>query len=81
MITWATAAILYRQPRVTNDLDVVIAFQESSIEPLREAFGGGEYYVPAPEVMAVEIGRLRRGHLNLIHLPMALGEAWRQIWA
>ena len=30
MITGATAAILYGQPRVTNDLDVVLALNDST---------------------------------------------------
>jgi hypothetical protein len=30
MITGATAAILYGQPRVTNDLDVVLALNDSA---------------------------------------------------
>ncbi len=68
MITGATAAILYGQPRVTNDLDIVLELREADIEPLREAFSGGEFYVPPTEVIAVEVSRAQRGHLNLIHL-------------
>ena len=67
MITGATAAILYGQPRLTNDIDVVLELQRDDIARLRAAFPEAEFYVPPVEVIEVELGRSRRAHFNLIH--------------
>jgi hypothetical protein len=67
MITGATAAIFYGQPRLTNDLDAVIEIRTADIERLRAAFPEKEFYVPPAEVIAVEIGRAQRAHFNFIH--------------
>jgi hypothetical protein len=45
MITGATAAILYGQPRLTNDLDVVMALLDQHVAGLTSAFPDSEFYV------------------------------------
>lgn len=67
MITGATAAILYGQPRLTNDIDVVIELRVSDVERLQAAFPEKDFYVPPAEVIGVELARSQRAHLNLIH--------------
>jgi hypothetical protein len=67
MVTGATAAILYGQPRTTNDLDVVIALKFADLPRLRRAFPETDYYLPPDEVIAVELNRAQRGHLNALH--------------
>lgn len=67
MITGATAAILYGQPRLTNDLDVVIELREADIERLRSAFPEDDFYTPPAEVIGLELTRAERAHFNLIH--------------
>lgn len=67
MITGATAAILYGQPRVTNDLDVVLSLDEGSLAALLHAFPESEFYVPPESVIRTEQARPQRGHFNLIH--------------
>lgn len=67
MITGATAAILYGQPRVTNDLDVVVALDDESRARLLLAFPEAEFYVPPEAVIRSEQARRQRGHFNLIH--------------
>lgn len=67
MVTGATAAILYGQPRTTNDLDVVIELQTTDLPRLRTAFPESDYYLPPDEVIQVELARARRGHLNALH--------------
>ena len=66
MITGATAAILYGQPRVTNDIDVVLALRDEQITALLQAFPEGEFYVPPATVIRVELTRQLRGHFNII---------------
>lgn len=68
MITGATAAILYGQPRVTNDLDVVVALREEHLLALAAAFPEGEFYLPPESVIRVEQARSLRGHFNILHL-------------
>lgn len=68
MVTGATAAIIYGQPRVTNDLDVVLRLDDASRGTLLRAFSENEFYVPPESVIQVEQARTQRGHFNLIHL-------------
>jgi hypothetical protein len=67
MITGATAAIIYGQPRLTNDLDLVLELVSTDIEKLRTAFPDADFHVPSADEIAVEIARPTRAHLNLIH--------------
>lgn len=67
MVTGATAAILYGQPRVTNDLDVVLSLDDAGRAALLRAFPESEFYVPPESVIRAEQARTQRGHFNLIH--------------
>lgn len=67
MVTGATAAIIYGQPRVTNDLDVVLSLSNAGRAALLAAFSETEFYVPPESVIRTEQARLHRGHFNLIH--------------
>jgi hypothetical protein len=59
MITGATAAIIYGQPRLTNDLDVVLALDEPRLKALQQTFPESEFYVPPESVMAAGMPRGR----------------------
>jgi hypothetical protein len=67
MITGAVASIIYGEPRLTNDIDLVINMEPDDAETFADAFPIEEFYCPPPEVIRLEIGRSRRGHFNLIH--------------
>jgi hypothetical protein len=67
MVTGATAAIIYGQPRVTNDIDVVLALDDVHRPALLRAFPAAEFYVPPESVIRAEQARAQRGHFNLIH--------------
>ena len=67
MVTGATAAILYGQPRVTNDLDVVLSLDDQTRGALLRAFPETDFYVPPESVIRTEQARTQRGHFNLIH--------------
>lgn len=67
MVTGATAAIVYGQPRVTNDIDVVLALDAASVPRLAEVFPEEQFYLPPETVLRVEQGRRQRGHFNIIH--------------
>jgi hypothetical protein len=66
-ISIAVASIIYGEPRLTNDIDLVIALKPDDVENFTEAFPIEEFYCPPPEIIKVEISRSLRGHFNLIH--------------
>ncbi len=67
MITGAAASIIYGEPRLTNDLDLVLDLKKADVPELMQAFPFEEFYCPPEEVVILEIGRRLRGHFNLIH--------------
>jgi len=67
MITGAVASIIYGEPRLTNDIDLVINMDSDDVETFAEAFPIEDFYCPPTEVIRLEIGRSQRGHFNLIH--------------
>lgn len=72
MITGAVAAIAYGEPRMTNDVDVVVRLDEEGPVRLRSVFPDTAYYVPPLEAIDVERKRPQFGHFNIIHLETAL---------
>lgn len=67
MVTGSVACTVYGEPRMTLDVDLVVELQASSIERFRALFPASEFYVPPADVLAIEAGRERRGHFNVIH--------------
>jgi hypothetical protein len=67
MITGAVASIVYGEPRLTNDIDLVIDMNPDEVEDFTKTFPIDEFYCPPAEVIKLEIGRSQRGHFNLIH--------------
>jgi hypothetical protein len=72
MVTGAVAAIAYGEPRMTNDVDLVVRLESGDAEALISAFASPEYYVPPLEVIEEERRRPRYGHFNIIHLDTTL---------
>jgi hypothetical protein len=72
MATGAVAAILYGEPRLTNDIDLVVKLEPADITDLHKAFSSTDFYVPPVEVMQAEADRQEGGHFNLIHIPSAM---------
>lgn len=67
MVTGSVASIIYGEPRLTHDVDLVLAIQPADVGRLIGAFPLDEFYCPPPEVITIEIKRSHRGHFNLIH--------------
>lgn len=72
MVTDAVAAIAYGEPRMTNDVDLVVRLELGDAQTLISAFASREYYVPPLETIEEERRRPRYGHFNIIHLDTAL---------
>lgn len=69
VIGGSVATIFYGEPRLTNDLDVMVFFRDADLVRLSELFPPPEFYVPPVEVMQSEVRRPTQGQFNLIHTP------------
>ena len=67
MITGSVAGILYGEPRLTHDVDIVVELPRHRARELIAAFPDSDFYCPPEDVIVIEAGRSRRGHFNLIH--------------
>lgn len=69
MIAGGVASIVYGEPRLTQDLDVVAAIPPGGAERLARQFPEPEFYCAPPDVIAAEAGRDAAGHFNVLHNP------------
>lgn len=68
MVTGSVAAMIYGEPRLTHDVDLVLALEtDADAERLCRAFPDEEFYCAPLEVVRVEARRRQRGHFNIIH--------------
>lgn len=67
MVSGSVAAIFYGEPRMTNDVDIIVHLHSSDAKKFEVAFPMDDFYCPPPEIIEIEIARSQRGHFNLIH--------------
>ena len=67
MVTGAVASIIYGEPRMTHDIDLVIEITPGNAQEFVNAFPPEEFYCPPVEIIKLESRRPLRGHFNLIH--------------
>lgn len=67
MITGSVACIIYGEPRMTHDIDLVLEVGLRNAEKVERAFPLEDFYCPPLETLIVEARRPIRGHFNLIH--------------
>lgn len=67
VVTGSVAAMLYGEPRLTHDIDMVMRLDDASIRALVRAFPDEEFYCAPAEVIRIEARRSQRGHFNIIH--------------
>ncbi len=51
MISGSVAAMLFGEPRMTHDIDLVVFLDDAAIARLPTAFGPPEFYLPPQEVI------------------------------
>jgi hypothetical protein len=51
IITGAVASIVYGEPRLTHDLDLVVMMKREDVERWVQAFPSTEFYCPPPELV------------------------------
>lgn len=72
MVTGGLAAIIYGEPRLTNDVDLVVQLAPADADRLAAAFPSDQYYVPPVETIREEAGRPSHGHFNVLDLETSL---------
>ena len=70
MICGSVAAMFYGRPRLTKDMDVVLALRPVHAEAFAEAMTREGFYCPPAELLREEIPRA--GQFNLLHLDSGL---------
>ncbi|MCB9030427.1 MAG: hypothetical protein H6619_05190 [Deltaproteobacteria bacterium] len=68
MVTGSVASIVYGEPRLTHDIDLVVLLKQSDVKNLIGSFPNSRFYVPPEEVINVELKRSSRGHFNIIDM-------------
>ena len=63
-VTGSVASIVYGEPRLTHDIDLVIFLREKEVEKFIKAFPIEEFYAPPEEIIRTELKRQVRGHFN-----------------
>ncbi len=67
MVSGSVAAIYYGEPRMTNDVDIIVFLRREDACRLIDAFPLDSFYCPPLDVIESERTRDQRGHFNLIH--------------
>jgi hypothetical protein len=67
MVSGGVAAILYGEPRLTNDVDLVVYLRTTDLARLLEVFREAEFYVPPQSVIADAVAQSQNGQFNLVH--------------
>jgi len=66
-VTGSTASMIYGEPRLTLDIDIVIHLSSEDVDRFISFFPEDQYYCPPSEVIQIENRRDTQGHFNLIH--------------
>jgi hypothetical protein len=72
MVTGGVAAIIYGEPRLTNDVDIVLRLDPGAAERLIAAYPAPAYYTPPLEVVQAEAARDAHGHFNVLDIETSL---------
>ncbi len=72
LVTDGVAAVIYGEPRLTRDIDLVLDLRAEDVVRLAGAWPTENFYVPPVEVMAEEAARPAHGHFNIMHHDTAL---------
>lgn len=72
MVTGGVASVIYGEPRLTRDIDLVVALEPKDARRFAQAWSANEFYVPPVDVIAEESRRPAYGHFNVIHQETTL---------
>lgn len=66
MVVGSVGSMLYGEPRLTNDMDVVLELEAGMVDALRDAFPSPQFYVPPRAAVLDAIAR--RHQFSIIHV-------------
>ncbi len=66
-VTGGVASVVYGEPRMTRDIDLVIGLRPQDASRFAGAWSAADFYLPPVEVIVEESGRTAHGHFNVIH--------------
>jgi len=67
LVTGGVAAVIYGEPRMTRDIDLVVGLRPSDAARFAGAWDAAAFHVPPVEVIAEESRRPAHGHFNVFH--------------
>lgn len=67
MVGGSVASMVYGEPRLTNDIDIILDLDSRHASKLNALFPSDTFYCPPEEVLIIESRRKQRGHFNIIH--------------
>jgi hypothetical protein len=67
MVIGSVASMVYGEPRVTHDVDLVVALNAGRVGEFAELYPADQFYCPPEAAIRAEVARETRGHFNLIH--------------
>jgi hypothetical protein len=67
VITGSIALILYAEPRLTHDIDIVVHLKIQDAKRIPIIFSENEYYCPPVDILIEEIKRPEGAQFNVIH--------------
>ena len=67
IVVGSMASVVYGEPRLTHDIDLVVEIFEKDVQNLKNLFPDSQFYFPPNEVIFNELNRVERGHFNIIH--------------
>ncbi|MBF0362638.1 MAG: hypothetical protein HQK49_16580 [Oligoflexia bacterium] len=70
MLVGSLAAVIYGEPRMTHDMDLVVDILPQDVFKFEKLFSIEEFYCPPKEILNAEI--INRGQFNLIHQESGL---------
>ena len=67
MVTGSAAVTVYGEPRLTHDVDIVIALKQGDAIRLGALYPSETFYFPPQEVIQRELHRSAGGRFNVVH--------------
>jgi hypothetical protein len=64
--------MLYGEPRVTHDIDLIVFLTPEDVSRLAVMFPSPAFYVPPVAAILEEMARQTRGHFNILHTDSGL---------
>lgn len=67
MVTGSVAGMIYGEPRITHDIDLVLQLRAEDVSDFISLFPADRFYCPPEKVIKTELASQIRGHFNIIH--------------